>query len=78
MPFRGKTVGLPGGASCRCERIGSMSNTQGSSSHGKLIAVVVAAAVVIILAVLSAFVWPGWAIRHDDRSEEHTSELQSP
>ena len=30
-----------------------MSNTQGSSSHGKLIAVVVAAAVVIILAAVS-------------------------
>ena len=42
-----------------------MTNTENSSStqsHGKLIAVVVAAAVVIILAVLSAFVWPGWAI----------------
>ncbi|OZG61145.1 hypothetical protein BMYO_0444 [Bifidobacterium myosotis] len=45
-----------------------MTNTENSSttqSHGKLIAVVVAAAVVIILAVLSAFVWPGWAIRKD-------------
>ncbi|KFI47249.1 hypothetical protein [Bifidobacterium biavatii] len=42
-----------------------MSNTQASSvspSHGKLIAVVVAAALVIVLALLSAFVWPGWAL----------------
>ncbi|MCH9275139.1 hypothetical protein JS533_002450 [Bifidobacterium amazonense] len=42
-----------------------MSNTQTSSvspSHGKLIAVVVAAALVIVLALLSAFVWPGWAL----------------
>ena len=40
-----------------------MSNTQtASSSHGKLIAVVVAAALVVILALLSAFVWPGWAM----------------
>ncbi|WP_170114960.1 hypothetical protein [Bifidobacterium callitrichidarum] len=45
-----------------------MTNTENSSttqSHGKLIAVVIAAAVVIILAVLSAFVWPGWAIKKD-------------
>ncbi|WP_169240107.1 hypothetical protein [Bifidobacterium olomucense] len=42
-----------------------MTTTENSSttqSHGKLIAVVIAAAVVIILAVLSAFVWPGWAL----------------
>lgn len=43
-----------------------MSNTQSSSSvspsHGKLIAVVVAAALVIVLALLSAFIWPGWAL----------------
>ena len=44
-----------------------MSNAENSTqSHGKLIAVVVAAAVVIVLAVLSAFVWPGWAIKQDD------------
>lgn len=53
-----------------------MSNTQGSSSHGKLIAVVVAAALVIILAVLSAFVWPGWAVRGSgtDTGGEDTSQ----
>ena len=51
-----------------------MSNTQGSSSHGKLVAVVVAAAVVIILAVLSAFVWPGWAIRHDAGQQDQQNE----
>lgn len=51
-----------------------MSNTQGSSSHGKLIAVVVAAAVVIILAVLSAFVWPGWAVRDNEQSEDQQNE----
>lgn len=40
-----------------------MANTQNmSSSHKKLIAVVVAAALVIILALLSAFVWPRWAL----------------
>lgn len=50
-----------------------MSNAENSSttqSHGKLIAVVVAAAVVIILAVLSAFVWPGWAIKKNDNAAE--------
>ena len=55
-----------------------MSNTQGSSSHGKLIAVVVAAAVVIILAVLSAFVWPGWAIRHDDGQSDAQTQQTAP
>lgn len=41
-----------------------MSNTRSSSQHGhgKLIAVIIAAALVIILALLSAFVWPGWAL----------------
>lgn len=49
-------------ASHVCGRIKGMSNTQTSSSHGKLIAVVVTAAVVVILALVSAFVWPGWAL----------------
>ena len=40
----------------------SMSDTQNSSSHGKLIAAVVAAALVVVLALISAFVWPGWAL----------------
>ena len=39
-----------------------MSDTQNSSSHGKLIAAVVAAALVVVLALISAFVWPGWAL----------------
>ncbi len=62
-----------------------MSNTQGSSgssSHTKLIAVVVAAALVIVFAVLSAFVWPGWALRSStdstaaatSQSEDDTNE----
>ena len=52
-----------------------MTNSENSSttqSHGKLIAVVVAAAVVIILAVLSAFVWPGWAIQKNDGTSTTT------
>ena len=39
-----------------------MANTQQSSSHGKLTAVIAVAAVVIVLALLSAFIWPGWAL----------------
>ena len=59
-----------------------MTNTENSSttqSHGKLIAVVVAAAVVIILAVLSAFVWPGWAINKssDAAPQSNNSQQQS-
>jgi hypothetical protein len=39
-----------------------MTSEQKTSSHGKLLAVVIAAALVIVLALLSAFVWPGWAM----------------
>ena len=56
-----------------------MTNSENSSttqSHGKLIAVVVAAAVVIILAVLSAFVWPGWAIQKNDGTSTTTKNSQ--
>lgn len=56
-----------------------MTNSENSSttqSHGKLIAVVVAAAVVIILAVLSAFVWPGWAIQKNDGTSTTTQNSQ--
>ena len=39
-----------------------MSNTQTSSSPGKLLVAVVAAASVVVLALVSAFIWPGWAL----------------
>ena len=39
-----------------------MSTTQTSSSHGKLIVAVIAAALVVVLALVSAFIWPGWAL----------------
>ena len=58
-----------------------MTNSENSSttqSHGKLIAVVVAAAVVIILAVLSAFVWPGWAIQKNSQQKTESSEPTKP
>lgn len=43
-----------------------MSDTQTSSSHGKLIVAVVAAALVVVLALVSAFIWPGWALNKGD------------
>ena len=53
-----------------------MSNTQTSSSHGKLIAAVVAAALVVVLALVSAFIWPGWALSKggEARSQGTTSQ----
>ena len=45
-----------------------MSDTQNSSSHGKLIAAVVAAALVVVLALISAFVWPGWALNKNGQA----------
>lgn len=53
-----------------------MSNTQTSSSHGKLIAAVVAAALVVVLALVSAFIWPGWALNKggEARSQGATSQ----
>lgn len=55
-----------------------MSNSQTSSSHGRLIAVVVAAALVIILALVSAFIWPGWALNdgNDDNTPSAASSSQ--
>lgn len=46
------------------------------SSQGKLIAVVVVAALVIVLALVSAFAWPGWALRHDAPAVEQPSTSQ--
>ena len=51
----------------------SMSDTQNSSSHGKLIAAVVAAALVVVLALISAFVWPGWALNKNGQTSQQAS-----
>ena len=48
----------------------NMSDTQNSSSHGKLVVAVVAAALVIVLALVSAFIWPGWALNKDSASQQ--------
>lgn len=55
----------------------AMSSEQKSSSHGKLIAVVVAAAVVIVFALLSAFVWPGWAMNKSASEEQKQQQTTS-
>lgn len=55
----------------------SKQQTSQQSSHGKLIAVVAVAALVIILALVSAFVWPGWAIRGNQTATKEQSQSQS-
>lgn len=35
-----------------------------AATHSKLLVVLTSAAVVVILALISAFVWPGWALNH--------------
>lgn len=37
-----------------------------NSTHSKLLIVLTSAAIVVVLALLSAFVWPGWALNHDN------------
>lgn len=53
-----------------------MSNTQTSSSHGKLIVAVVAAALVVVLALVSAFIWPGWALNKGDEANSQDTTSQ--
>lgn len=53
-----------------------MSNTQTSSSHGKLIVAVVAAALVVVLALVSAFIWPGWALNKGDEANSQGATSQ--
>ena len=64
-----------------------MSTTQTSSSHGKLLVSVIAAAVVVVLALVSAFIWPGWALNEGSetaqvqqvqQSESQSSEPTTP
>ncbi|MCH4159233.1 MAG: hypothetical protein LKF35_03840 [Bifidobacterium minimum] len=47
----------------------TMSSTRVSSSHTTLTIVVASAALVVVLAVLSAFVWPGWALGRSDSDQ---------
>jgi hypothetical protein len=54
-----------------------MAQTQSTSSHRRLVAVVTAIAVVIILVLLSAFVWPRWAVKSSDESASTPSQSQT-
>ncbi|TPF87043.1 hypothetical protein BW13_02000 [Bifidobacterium sp. UTCIF-37] len=49
-----------------------------SGSHARLFVVVVAAVVAIILAFLSAFVWPGWALNKDVAPKADQSQSAEP
>lgn len=49
-----------------------------SASRGKLIVVMIVAALVVVLALLSAFVWPGWALNKTGRSDEGGSSRPPP
>ncbi len=53
----------------------NVSNANGST-HRKLLVVVTSAAVVVILAFLSAFVWPGWALNHDNSANKNHVAVQ--
>lgn len=57
-----------------------MSNTRSSSQHGhgKLIAVIIAAALVVVLALLSAFVWPGWALNKNAGTTQNSAPQTAP
>jgi hypothetical protein len=54
-----------------------MAQTQSTSSHRRLVAVVSAIAVVIILVLLSAFVWPRWAVKSAVEADSTPSQSQT-
>ena len=67
-------------ASRGCDTIENMPNTY-SSSQRKLIVVIIVAAVVLVLALLSAFAWPGWALnkpQSQQAQEQQTSQPTEP
>ena len=57
-----------------------MAGTRTSSSHGKLITAVVVVSLVVLLALVSAFVWPGWALNRatNDSASDASSSSASP
>ncbi|MFT9111135.1 MAG: hypothetical protein ABF453_01700 [Bifidobacterium psychraerophilum] len=54
-----------------------MAQTQSTSSHRRLAIVVGAIAAVIILVLLSAFVWPRWAVKSSDGASSSPSQSQT-
>ncbi|WP_172143571.1 hypothetical protein [Bifidobacterium panos] len=55
-----------------------MPNNAHSSSHRKLIVVIIVAAVVLVLALLSAFVWPGWALVKPQSQQSQQQQTSQP
>lgn len=47
------------------------SSNAAGATHKNLLVVLAAAAVVVILALISAFVWPGWALNHDTSANKN-------
>ena len=60
----------------------SSTSSQGfSASHNNLRKVIIVAAIVVVLAIVSAFVWPGWALNHHrdaQTSKTHVSFAKTP
>lgn len=54
-----------------------MAQTQSTSSHRRLAVVIGAIAAVIILVLLSAFVWPRWAVKSSDEASSSPSQSQT-
>ena len=56
-----------------------MPNTR-SSSHRKLFIVIIAAVAIIVLSMMSAFVWPGWALSKqvDQSQQQQVAEPTKP
>ncbi len=65
-------------ASRGCDTIEDMPNASHNSSHRKLNAVIAVAAVAIVLALLSAFIWPGWALNKPQPQQSQPQQTVQP
>ncbi|RFT37074.1 hypothetical protein HXT42_01315 [Gardnerella sp. DNF01192] len=55
------------------------SSSVNNSSHSKLLVVLTSAAVIVVLALISAFMWPGWALNHENvASKNHMVMPKTP
>lgn len=55
------------------------SSSVNNSSHNKLLVVLTSAAVIVVLALISAFMWPGWALNHENvASKNHMVMPKTP
>ena len=55
----------------------NMPNTR-SSSHRKLFIVIIVAVVIIALSMVSAFVWPGWALNKQVDRQQQQEQVKEP